>query len=212
MANPLPRSPEIMRPDDTGLLVVDVQERLLSAQPAPERLVWNVKRLVEGAQALGIRTAATEQCPEKLGPTATPIAQALGFALQEVPKPAPGGKNITLPDSQAYRKEAFSCGECGDLFTTWRKLGISSILVCGMETHVCVQQTVLDLLAEGYQVQVAVDAISARYAINHKTGLRRLELSGGLLTTVEAALFEWCGRAGTIEFKKISALAKDIGP
>ena len=81
-----------------------------------------------------------------------------------------------------------------------------------METHVCVQQTVLDLLADGYQVQVAVDAVSARYAINHKTGLRRLELSGGLLTTVEAALFEWCGRAGTAEFRKISALVKESGP
>jgi isochorismate hydrolase len=91
-------------------------------------------------------------------------------------------------------------------------LGIGRVLVCGIETHVCVQQTVLDLLADGYQVQVAVDAVSARYAINHETGLRRLELSGGLLTTVEAALFEWCQRAGTAEFKKISTLVKGSGP
>ena len=124
---------------------------------------------------------------------------------------ASDGKKAIPPGPQPYRKEAFSCSECGKLFAIWRELGIRRILICGMETHVCVQQTVLDLLADGYQVQIAVDAISSRYPINHEIGLRRMESSGGLLTTVEAALFEWCERAGTTEFKKIIALAKESG-
>jgi nicotinamidase-related amidase len=200
-----------MRPDDTGLLVVDLQERILAAQPAPERLVWNVRRLIEGAQVLGLRTAATEQSPEKLGPTAASLTRQLGIARHDAPEPAPHEGETVDPGPRAYRKEAFSCGECGDLFRNWRELGIGRVLVCGIETHVCVQQTVLDLLADGYQVQVAVDAVSARYAINHEIGLRRLELSGGLLTTVEAALFELCERAGTAQFKKISAIVKESG-
>lgn len=212
MVFPLPRSPEIMRPADTGLLVVDIQERLLAAQPAPERLVWNVKRLIEGAQVLGVHTAVTEQYPEKLGSTAGPLAQQLGFAPQNTSKSATGVNGTTPTGLHPYRKEAFSCGECGELFATWREHGIERVLVCGMETHVCVQQTVLDLLADGYQVQVAVDGVSSRFTINHETGLRRMELSGVLLTTVEAALFEWCGRAGTPQFKKISALVKETGP
>jgi len=219
MRSSLPRSPEIMRPDDTGLLVVDLQERILAAQPEPERLVWNVRRLIEGARVLGVCTAATEQSPEKLGATAPLLAQSLGFDVQEVPepdadgstlnRPDPGGNKPFPPGQRAYRKEAFSGGECGELFKTWRERGLGRVLVCGIETHVCVQQTVLDLLADGYQVQVVVDAVSSRYTINHETGLRRLEASGGLLTTVEAALFEWCGRAGTPEFRKISALVKE---
>ena len=212
MAPPLPRSPEIMLPEDTGLLVVDIQERLLAAQPTPDRLVWNVKRLIEGAQALGVPIAVTEQYPEKLGSTSKPLAQQLDFDSQTPSASATGIDGMALKGFHPYRKEAFSCGECGELFATWRKLGIERVLVCGIETHVCVQQTVLDLLADGYQVQVAVDGVSSRFAINHETGLRRMELSGVLLTTVEAALFEWCGRAGTPQFKKISALVKEKGP
>ena len=87
--------------------------------------------------------------------------------------------------------------------------GIHRVLVCGIETHVCVQQTVLDLLAAGFQVLVAVDAVSSRFAIDHETALRRMEASGALLTTTEAALFEWCGEAGKAEFKEISKLAKE---
>jgi nicotinamidase-related amidase len=83
------------------------------------------------------------------------------------------------------------------------------VLVAGIEAHVCVQQTVLDLLAEGFRVYVAADAIGSRHAIDLDIALRRLEASGAVLTTTEAALFEWCEVAGTPEFKQISALVRE---
>ena len=178
-----------MRPADTALLVVDVQERLLTVQPAGRRIVWNIRRLLDGARVLGVRTACTEQYPEKLGSTALELAQRL---------PATPVSKIT-----------FSCASCGDIFDTWHTQGIHRILVCGIETHVCVQQTVLDLLAAGYQTLIAVDAVGSRYDLDHNTALRRMEASGALLTTTEAALFEWCHQAGTPEFKEISKLAKE---
>ncbi len=188
----LPRSPELMCPGDTGLLVVDVQERLLPAQTDGRRVVWNVRRLLDGAKILGVQSAATEQYPEKLGGTVTEIAKRL--------------------PSSPLSKLAFSCAGCDEIFSEWRAVGIHRVLVCGIETHVCVQQTVLDLLAAGFQVLVSVDAVSTRYPIDHEIALRRMEASGALLTTTEAALFEWCGRAGTAEFKGISALVKETCP
>jgi isochorismate hydrolase len=107
---------------------------------------------------------------------------------------------------------AFSCGACGEVFAEWRVAGIERVLVCGIETHVCVAQTVFDLLAAGYQAFVAVDAIGSRHALDHEVALRRMESSGATLTTVEAALFEWCERAGTDEFRQISALVKEAAP
>jgi len=186
----VPRSPELMRPSDTGLLVVDVQTRLIRMQTGGERVVWNVRRLLDGAKILGVRSAATEQYPEKLGETIPELASRLSVS--------PLGKL------------AFSCGDCcNEIFAAWRAAGIHRVLVCGIETHVCVQQTVLDLLAAGFQVVVAVDAVSSRFVIDYETALRRMETSGALLTTTEGVLFEWCGAAGTAEFKGISALVKE---
>ncbi len=186
----LPRSPERMTPADTALLVVDVQERLIPIEPYGERIVWNCGRLLDGAKALGVQVFATEQAPEKLGPTVATLAARL--------------------ETPAASKQSFSCGECGHIFMNWREAGIYRVLICGIETHVCVQQTVLDLLASGFQVLVAADAVGARYTIDHRIALRRMEASGALLTTTESALFEWCGKSGTPEFKQISALAKEV--
>jgi nicotinamidase-related amidase len=188
----LPRSPEMMRAVDTALLIVDVQQRLIPAIRGAERIVWNCRRLLEGARVLGVRTSITEQNPEKLGGTVAELAAAYAG---DVPA-----------------KMAFSCGACGEVFAEWRDAGIERVLVCGIETHVCVSQTAFDLLAAGYQVFVAVDAVGSRAALDHDIALRRLELSGAALTTVEAALFEWCERAGTPEFRQISALVKEAAP
>jgi nicotinamidase-related amidase len=185
------RSPELMNRDDTALLVVDMQAKLLPLIPAHARLIWNVRRLIDGAGILQVPVAATEQYPQGLGPTTPELAARLGLV--------PG-------------KLAFSCGECGEIFTGWRDRGIWKILVCGIETHVCVGQTVHDLLGEGFRVYVAADAVGARGAIDHDIALRRMDSSGATLTTVEAALFEWCGRAGSPEFKQISQLVRESPP
>jgi nicotinamidase-related amidase len=191
MTTSLARSPELMNRDDTALLVVDVQEKLLPLIPGSGRMVWNIRRLIDGAKILGVPVAATEQYPQGLGPTTAELAQRLGAI--------PG-------------KLDFSCGECGELFTAFRDKGIWKILVCGIETHVCVGQTVHDLLSEGFRVFVAADAVAARGQIDHDIALRRMDSSGATLTTTEAALFEWCGRAGTPEFKEISQLVREKGP
>jgi nicotinamidase-related amidase len=191
-AAPLPHSPELMTVADTALLVIDVQERLTPALPEAARIIWNCRRLLSGAEILGVRAWVTEQNPDKLGPTTPELAA-----------------HRTEP---AAAKMAFSCGACGEIYAAWRQHGIERVLLCGIETHVCVAQTALDLLAAGYEVYVAADAVGARAALDHDIALRRLESSGAVLTTVEAALFEWCGQAGTPEFRQISALVKEPAP
>ena len=187
----LPRSPELMNAEDTGLLVVDMQERLLAAIRQRDQLVWNCRRLLDGATALGVATAATEQYPEKLGNTVEELASRLGNR--------PG-------------KLTFSGGACGEIFSGWRRENRHRVLICGIETHVCVQQTVFDLIADGYQVYLAVDALASRHEVDRDIALRRMESGGATLTTVEAALFEWCRVAGTTVFKTISGLAKESPP
>jgi nicotinamidase-related amidase len=181
-----------MQASDTVLLMVDMQDRLLAAQPMKERIVWNCRRLLDGAEILGMPAAATEQNPAKLGPTTAILAERL-------PRPA-------------WEKMAFSGGACGDLMAEWRLAELERVLLCGIETHVCVQQTALDLLAAGYQVYVAADAVGARTALDHDVALRRLDSAGATITTTEAALFEWCGMAGTDAFRQISALVKEPAP
>jgi nicotinamidase-related amidase len=176
---------------DTALLVVDVQERLVGLIGGHRRLVWNVRRLIDGAKILGLPILATEQYPEGLGPTVPELAERLG--------PIPS-------------KLSFSCCGCADIGRTLEDRRVHKVLVCGMEAHVCVQQTVLDLLAAGWSVVVAVDAVGSRFAIDYETSLRRLESAGATLTTTEAALFEWCQVAGTPEFKQISQLVRESAP
>lgn len=188
---PIPRSPELMSRDDSALLVVDIQARLVEALAPPPTLIWNVRRLLDGAQALSVPFAATEQYPRGLGPTVAQLAERLG----EIPS-----------------KLMFSCRERHEIFDGWKERGIFKVLVVGIETHVCVQQTVLDLLAAGFRVWVAVDAVASRFPLDRDTALRRMESSGATLTTTEAALFEWCEVAGTPEFKIISQLVRELPP
>lgn len=190
-AEPLPRSPELMSADDTGLLVVDVQEKLIGLISAHQRIVWNIRRLLDGAKALGVAVAATEQYPQGLGGTVAELAQR----LEEIPG-----------------KTCFTCGACPEIFERWQQRGITRVLVAGIEAHVCVQQTVFDLMASGRRVYVAADAIGSRYDVDYQFALRRMDSAGATLTTTEAALFEWCQRSGTPQFKEISRLVKEQQP
>ena len=187
----LRRSPELMNRANSALLVVDLQERLLGAQPNRSQILWNSRRLLEGAAALEVSSAATEQVPEKLGATEA----LLQPFLQEV-----------LP------KQAFSSATCENLLDQWHSKRRQHIVIAGIETHVCVLQTALDLIAEGFLPKVVVDAVGSRYEQDHEVALRRLESSGILLTTTEAVLFEWCETSADPAFKTISKLAKETQP
>lgn len=192
----LPRSPELMTAGDTLLCLVDLQERLLPAIIQSGRIVWNVRRLIEGANVLGVEVVATEQYPEKLGPTVQSLAGLL-----------------TTPPAS---KLAFSAAACGELFaghlSKAGQAGRHRVLLAGVETHVCVQQTAYDLLAAGFQVFLAADATGTRYTHDYEVALRRMESAGVALTTTEAALFEWCKEASTPQFKQISQLVKEQPP
>lgn len=187
----LPKSPELMSRQDSALLVVDAQLKLLEIVPDNNRIVWNIRRLLDAAAALGVPISGTEQYPDKLSPTVPELKERIG----------------SMPE-----KLCFSAGVCGDIFDEWKNTSRSRVLICGIETHVCILQTALDLLAAGFEPYVAVDAVGSRYAVDHDTALRRMESAGVIVSTTETAMFEWCRTAEAPEFKKISALAKEKPP
>jgi nicotinamidase-related amidase len=186
-----PTSPDLMTATDTGLLVVDVQQKLINLIDGHARIVWNIDRLIDGARLLDLPVLATEQYPQGLGPTTPELAGKL---------------------DRVFDKTAFSCGGCAGLCQEMQSLGQKKWLVCGIEAHVCVQQTVLDLLAEGFRIYIAADAIGSRGVVDREIALRRMESCGATLTTVEAALFEWCHDSKRPQFKQISQMVRQTPP
>lgn len=164
--------------------VVDIQERLLAAMPDGKGVVAMATRLAEAARLLGVRGILSEQYPQGLGPTPADLAARLPPAIP---------------------KTSFSCRGC-EAFAAAVPADVESVLLCGLETHVCILQTALDLLADGLTVFVAVDAVTSRRPLDHEYGLRRLEASGALLTTSEAVLFEWCRSADNPQFQAVRKL------
>lgn len=187
----LPRSPELMSRRDTALLVIDVQENLISAILEGNRMVWNIRRLLDAAKLLGVPVFATEQYPKGLGRTVDSLSGRLDFISD---------------------KTTFSCGGSAAVTHILENSGLHKVLLAGIETHVCVQQTAYDLSAHGFRVYLAADAVGTRDELDHRIALRRLESSGVTLTTTEAALFEWCEDAAAVEFKSISNLVKESPP
>ena len=187
----LPRSPHLLNRGDSALLVVDIQEKLMPFIPHGTRLTWNVKRLIAGAKCFEIPVVATEQYPQGLGPTISELAS-------ELP---------TRPD-----KVLFSCGACGELFERLAAEERTKIVVAGIETHVCVLQTTLDLLAAGFSAVIPVDAVGSRASLDYDCGLRRMETCGATLSTTETILFEWCESSADPQFKEISRLVRESPP
>ncbi len=180
--------PTQMSATDTGLLVIDVQEKLVPLIAGREELVRNIAFLIDAARLLGLPVQATEQYPKGLGPTVPALAERLP----------------NRPD-----KVAFSCCAIPAVPDGFHRAARTRVLLAGIETHVCVQNTALDLLAAGFRVYLPVDAVSSRYAIDHEIALQRLENAGAILTTAEAAVFEWTSSAKHPQFKQISALVQE---
>jgi nicotinamidase-related amidase len=187
-AMPTGGSPIRLRPADCTVLVVDVQERLLPVIPARDRLITNVAFLLDVAQLLSVPAVATEQYPKGLGRTAPAIAGRLPSGPPE--------------------KVTFSCCGAPGLVERLRDGGRTTVVVCGMETHVCVLQTALDLLDAGLRVAVVADAVAGRFDLDHDLALRRMNDAGALVTTAETVAFEWLGTAAAPEFKAVSALVR----
>jgi nicotinamidase-related amidase len=167
------------------LVVVDVQEAFRPAVEGFGEIARRTAILVQGARVLGLPVVVTEQYPRGLGDTVPEVLEHLG----ETPRLA---KTVF----SAARAEGFGLA------------GRDQALVCGVETHVCVSQTVLDLLAGGTTVHVAADAAGSRRAADRALGLERMERAGATLSGTEMALFELVGRAGTDEFKAVQGLIR----
>ena len=175
-----------LRPESSVLVVIDVQDKLLAKIPAAGALVRNAAFLLDVAALLDVPVRATEQYPKGLGPTTPEIARRLP------------------PDTPA--KTTFSCCGAGTFLDELRMLQRPDVVLVGMETHVCVAQTALDLLHAGLHVHLVVDALAARHAVDHDTALRRLERAGAVPTTAEAVAFEWVGDSTHPQFKAVSKL------
>lgn len=182
------RHEKILKRDSTALLVIDIQERILKVINENKRVVDNALKLIKGFQILELPVLYTEQYPKGLGPTVSVLKEALG--------------------TSAAVKTTFSCSGADNLFPTLINSDLRQLAICGIESHVCVQQTVMDLLANGFQVNVAADAVSSRRELDYKIALDRMNKQGAEITTTESILFELLEKSGTEEFKAISKLVK----
>jgi nicotinamidase-related amidase len=174
----------------SALLVIDVQEGYRGHTVEHERMVRRVRTLVDAATVVAVPILATEQYPKGLGRTQPEVAD--GFA----------------PDTPVIEKLSMSC--CGQprFVAALDALHRSQIVVCGIEAQACVNQTVHDLLARGYQVHVPYDAISARFETDYRVGWEKLVGSGAVPSTVEMVCLEWVRSAEAPEFKAIHTLIK----
>ncbi len=181
--------PLCCQPDNTGLLIIDIQEAFRKAVLEFERVAHNAAVLARGFSLLGLPVLATEQYPKGLGKTDERVHRS-------------------CTRWNLIEKTCFSCTAAKGFMEKIQALGIENLVVCGIESHVCVNQTVLGLLQGSYTVHIAVDTMASRNRADHETALRKMEQAGAVPTTTEMCLFELVKEAGTEQFKQIQKLIK----
>ncbi|ODA66881.1 putative isochorismatase [Methyloligella halotolerans] len=183
----------LMDKERSQLLIVDMQERLLPAMSDADDVTKACERLVRGAQALDLPITVSEQYPKGLGPTAEPLRQTLGNS------------------ATVMEKVEFSCFRNAAIrhrLEELRRKGRPQVVVAGIEAHICVLQTALDLAAQGFETFVAADAIGSRLDESRRLAMGRMLHADVSVVNAEMVLFEWVGKAGSPEFKEIQALVK----
>jgi nicotinamidase-related amidase len=177
-----------------ALLVVDIQDRLLPAMPDAARteVLRNVPILIEAADRLGLPIVVSQQYPRGLGPTSAVIEDALARARLV----------------HRFDKLEFSAAAAPAFAALAPTLGRDQWIVCGMESHVCVYQTVRDLVARGWATHVCADAVCSRTAQNREIGLQLMARAGAVITSTEVCVFDLLGRAGSDEFRALSRIIK----
>lgn len=176
-------------PDETALIIIDYQTKLVPVMYDSEKFVRNSSLLVQGMLELDIPVIMTQQYTRGLGGTIEDIADIDG-----------------VPD--AFDKISFSCMADEDIYIALNKLNVKNVVICGCEAHICVLQTVIDLLAEEYNVYVVRNCVASRKEEDKEAAILRAAQEGAYITTYEAILFELLGRAGSEQFKNISRLIK----
>jgi len=184
-------TPELLRRDDAVLLVIDVQEGFRAHVPDWDAMVARTAVLIRAAAVLGVPVMVTEQYPKGLGETAAELAEPLVAAEKLV-------------------KLEFSAACAPGFDDALRRLGRSQVIVCGIEAHVCVHQTVVDLIRRGDSVHLVLDAVSARRSSDRDIGIRRALADGAHASSTEMALFELMRVAGTSVFKQVQGLVKEL--
>lgn len=178
--------------DHAIFVVIDVQEKLMPVIDDHAGITRNIDRLVRGCHILNVPALLTEQYVKGLGPTVVPVRQA-------------------FEDTIGYRpieKNCFSAQRCDPFAAQLATLERKQVVVAGIETHVCVYQTCIDLLSDGYEVTIIADAVSSRTPQNKAIALQRMIAEGVRLSSTEMALFELLRQSGTEEFRAISRLVK----
>jgi nicotinamidase-related amidase len=177
--------------DGSTLVVLDVQERLFAAMDAEHReeVVGNLKVLAAAARRLGLPILVTEQYPKGLGHTLPELREALGSV-------------------EPLEKVTFSCGDAEGFMARLKAAKTKQVILAGIEAHVCVLLTGLDLLAAGYSVHVAADAVTSRTQGNWRIGVDQLRQAGAVVTTTESVLFQLLGKADTDDFRALAKLIK----
>jgi nicotinamidase-related amidase len=179
----------LLNKDDTALLIVDVQERLVSVMNARDIVTDNCLHLIELSKLLTIPVIVTEQYPKGLGQTVEKIRNA-------------------LPPYQRVEKLTFSCCDEPSFLDSIKRVNRKKLLLTGMETHICVLQTCIGLLQNGFNVHVVNDAVCSRKEDNRKTALEFMRDAGAVITCTETVLFQLLKIAGTEEFKAVSRRIK----
>ena len=175
--------------EDTVFIAIDYQEKLMPVMSGREELEDKVCRLAEGMKALGIPHIVTQQYTRGIGETIPSVAEALG-------------------EFEPIDKTSFSCMNNEEFCRQLKEIGRKTAVVCGIEAHICLQQTVLQLLDEGYTVYVPADCISSRSEMDRKWSGERMAQAGAIMTTYEAILYELLRDAKAPEFKAVSKIVK----
>jgi nicotinamidase-related amidase len=179
----------LIQAQTSSLLIVDVQQGLAPVMAEPRRVYRGCSLLMRAALRLGIPLVVSEQYPKGLGATVGELAEL-------------------APEGSVMEKIAFSCAADAAILERFKGFGRPQIVLAGIESHVCVLQSALGFLAEGFQPVVVADACSSRTDLSYQTAMLRLAANGVEIVTVEMVVFEWLAKAGTPEFKELSALIK----
>jgi len=175
--------------NETLLLIVDVQQKLINNIKGSQLLIFNIKKLIDTCNLLNVNIAITEQNPLKLGMTLESILND-----NEYPK---------------FEKMEFSCSENKNFLNYINKNNFKNIIVCGIESHICILQTSIDLLRKGFNILIPRDAIGSRNEIDNDTAFLRLILSGAVASTTESLICELCKTSNRKEFREVSKILKN---
>jgi len=180
---------KILLEDETLLLIVDVQQRLINNIKDNKLLIFNIKKLIDSCSLLNVHIAITEQNPLKLGKTLESIID-----------------NNKYPK---FEKMEFSCSKNKNFINYINENEFKNIIVCGIESHICILQTSIDLLQKGLNVLIPRDAIGSRHEIDNDTAFLRLILSGAVASTTESLICELCKTSNRKEFREVSKILKN---